>query len=53
MFLLSHSMSAVLCHSFALAMVNNGNTTATVACDAGCFASLLDGAAPAAKYLLC
>lgn len=43
-------MSASLCRSFALAMVNNGNTTATVACDADCFTSLLDGAAPAAKY---
>ena len=36
--------------SFALAMVNNGNNTATVACDAACFTSLLDGAKPAAKY---
>ena len=31
-------------------MVNNGNKTATVACDAACFTALLDGATPAAKY---
>lgn len=33
-------------------MVNNGNKTATVACDAACFADLLAGATPAAKYIV-
>ena len=33
-----------------LALVNNANATATVACDAACFTALLDGATPAAKY---
>jgi hypothetical protein len=31
-------------------MVNNGNKTAEIACDAACFTALLDGAKPASKY---
>ena len=31
-------------------MVNNGNETTTVGCDAACFTKLLDGATPATKY---
>ena len=35
---------------FALAFVNNAAANATVTCDAACWASLLEGATPAAKY---
>ena len=46
----SHAAGFSCACSFALAMVNNGNKTAEIACDAACFTALLDGAKPVAKY---
>lgn len=36
--------------SYALALVNNGNKTATIECDSACFTALLDGATASPKY---